>query len=208
MHECQHPVRAAYPRHGCPRPARAVSDQQRLVPGRQQVPGDPLHEHDVDGVVADHLIRDRDIATSRVRHVRVLPDEVSTIEAPTVGACRRRPSRSRRRAADPGPRTFGPCRSMESRCYPTAGDYPTHGAEADGTSTRGAHVSTIRPHRSDHGPGARRDADGGHRSWRLGIARADSVADSIGACRGGGRSRRPARVATRVRRRQDLPVCG
>jgi hypothetical protein len=87
-----------------------------------------------------------------------------------------------------------------SRCYPSAGDHPTYEARLDGPSSRGAHVSTIRLHWSGHRPGARRDAVGGRRSWRLRIARAYWVADSAGACCDGDGSCRSACVGTRVRR--------
>ena len=45
-------------------------DEQRLIPGRQEVGERAAHEHDVHRSVADHLVRDRDVAGARVVDLR------------------------------------------------------------------------------------------------------------------------------------------
>ena len=47
-----------------------MAHEQRLVPCREQVAGDPADEDDVDRALADDLVGDRDVAASGVVDVR------------------------------------------------------------------------------------------------------------------------------------------
>ena len=77
-----------------------VADQERLVPGREEVSGDAPHEDDVDGTGANDLIGDRDVATSRVGDVRRRSqNRVCCIAARSEGIRRITTAGSDRRAA-------------------------------------------------------------------------------------------------------------
>jgi hypothetical protein len=47
-----------------------VTHEQRLLPCRQEVSGDPADEDDVDGALADDLVGDSDVSASGVLDVR------------------------------------------------------------------------------------------------------------------------------------------
>ena len=47
-----------------------VADEQWLLPGGEQIPGDPAEEDDVRRAIADELVGDGHVAASRVRRVR------------------------------------------------------------------------------------------------------------------------------------------
>jgi hypothetical protein len=66
-----------------------VAPEQRLVPGREQVSGDPAHEDHVETPVTDDLIRDRDIAATGVAHLGRKHGGSLVDRSRSLAACRR-----------------------------------------------------------------------------------------------------------------------
>ncbi len=72
-----------------------VAHEERLLPGREQIAGDPAHEDEVRRACADDLIGDRDIAAARVAHFgrlhgRSVSDRRSALHGIAVDSSRRR----------------------------------------------------------------------------------------------------------------------
>ena len=61
-----------------------MADEQRLLPGREQVARHVAHEHDVGSALADNLVGDRDVAAARVPNLWKLHPDSVTYAGPAV----------------------------------------------------------------------------------------------------------------------------